>query len=162
MQQLVLFRHAKATPADDESQDFQRALAPQGRADAPRIAALLAAAGAAPEIVLVSEARRTRETWELAEPSFPMADVRFVQELYLAPAETLMEHAVATGASRVMVIAHNPGLQDLALQLCPPRSADAVRLQRKFPTSAAILFSRTTAKAGWKVGCLLTPADSLD
>jgi phosphohistidine phosphatase len=159
MKQLVLFRHAKAVPAEDEALDFQRPLAASGRDDAPRVAQFLAARGVSPDIVLVSEARRTQETWELARPAFPLAQTRVVRDLYLAPAEVLLQQAQAADAARVMIVAHNPGLQELALELCPPKAPEAGRLQQKFPTSAAVVFERSGPRASWTLAHLVTPAD---
>jgi phosphohistidine phosphatase len=157
MLQLTLFRHAKATPAEDEADDFERALAPSGREAAPRMAAAIRDAGAAPEIALVSDSRRTRETWELAAPVFPGVAVSFVRLLYLAPAETIYAEAERAGASRVIIVAHNPGLHDLATRLARRRNALESNLRQKFPTAAAALFSRADADASWKLDAFVTP-----
>ncbi|MEP7210614.1 MAG: histidine phosphatase family protein [Alphaproteobacteria bacterium] len=159
MHQLILLRHAKAMPAGDDADDFARALADAGRADAPLVAQALAEAGAAPQIAIVSDARRTRETWDLAQPSFPKVEVRFLRSLYLGAAETLMAEAERTGAANVMVVAHNPGLHELASRLAQRPTELDLRLRAKFPTAAAAIFARKSEDTAWKLGTYVTPKE---
>ena len=67
---LTLFRHAKSSWATPGLPDFDRPLAPRGEEAAPLMAAFLAESGLAPDLVLCSSARRTRETLDLALPAF--------------------------------------------------------------------------------------------
>jgi phosphohistidine phosphatase len=159
MRQLILFRHAKAVPADGHPDDFERELAATGRTDAPLVAKALADAGAAPTVALVSEARRTRETWEAARQAFPKTEAVFLGSLYLAPAETLLLEAERVGAANVMVIAHNPGLHELAARLAHRNASDDVRVRAKFPTAACALFERKDATAAWRLAAYVTPKD---
>jgi len=159
MRQLILFRHAKAVPETATGDDFDRALAERGREDAPRVAKALLDAGAAPDVVLVSEARRTRETWELVRARFPKADVRFVRDLYLAPAELLMAEAERSGAERVMIVAHNPGLHELASRFAHRNNTLESRVRAGMPTASAALFERKNDEASWKLQAFLTPKD---
>ena len=69
MRQLILLRHAKAAVDSDTGEDFDRPLAARGREDAPVVAQALVDAGADPQVVLVSDAKRTRETWALVGAS---------------------------------------------------------------------------------------------
>jgi phosphohistidine phosphatase len=76
--------------------------------------------GIAPELVLCSPATRTRETLARIEPGLgEKADVRIDSELYAASAAALLEvlHEVPDEIESVMLIGHNPGIQDLALSL---------------------------------------------
>lgn len=157
MRQLILLRHAKAVAADEADDDFERGLAPRGREDAPVVAAALAAEGAAPEIVLVSDAKRTRETWELASASFPKAKVKYLRSLYLCAAETLMTEAEKTGADSVMIVAHNPGLHELASRFAHRSNPLEVKLRAKFPTAAGAIFARKDADSSWKLQAYVTP-----
>jgi phosphohistidine phosphatase len=159
MRQLVLFRHAKAVAAEDGKDDFERALAPEGREAAPRVAAALAKAGAAPEIVLVSDSKRTRETWELAKPSFGTAEVKFLRSLYNAPAETLMQAAERAGGKAVMLVGHNPGLHDIASRLAHRNTELDIRLRSKFPPGAGAIFTRKDKTSSWKLQDFVTPKD---
>jgi phosphohistidine phosphatase len=145
MDRLILFRHGKAERDSVSGVDFDRPLAPRGRRDAAAVAEILAGLGLVPRLVLVSPAARTRQTWEAAEPFFPNAEARYEPGLYNAEAggvrQVVERHAQSRGA--VMVIGHNPGLQDLAVALLreggsPPELI--AQAERGFPTSAAAVF----------------------
>lgn len=112
---LLVFRHAKAE-AGDGLADELRELAPRGRKDAARMGALARNEGLLPQRILSSTAMRTRQTTELfVEASACQASVEYLRPLYLAEPRTylqvLAEHA--QGAKSVMVVGHNPGLEDL-------------------------------------------------
>lgn len=162
MRQLVLFRHAKAATDSDTGEDVDRALAPRGRSDAPVTAKALAEAGADPQIVLVSGARRTRETWELAAPAFRPTTVHFVDRLYLAPADVLLRLAEEAGMERVMVVAHNPGIHELASRLAHRMNALELKVRAKFPTAAGAIFTRKDETSSWKLQDFITPKDAAD
>ena len=138
MHSLYLLRHAKSSWSDPTLPDRERPLAPRGRRDAKRIAEHLLRLGIAPELVLCSTSRRTRETLELIRPALAdSATVRLEAELYAASAGTLLErlHGVPEDVASAMLIGHNPGLQDLALLLASAGSG-LERLEAKFPTAA--------------------------
>ena len=65
MKHLLLLRHAKSAWGDPSLADIDRPLAARGRKAAPQMGRELATRGWAPQTVLVSPARRARETWEL-------------------------------------------------------------------------------------------------
>ena len=157
MLQLILLRHARATPAGAADDDFERALAEEGREAAPRMAAALAAAGAAPEMALVSDAKRTRETWELAALSFPNAKAKFLKSFYLCPAETLMLEAEKTGAVSVMLVGHNPGMHELATRLAYRNTDMDAKVRSRFPPAAGAIFERKDEKSSWRLQAFVTP-----
>jgi phosphohistidine phosphatase len=102
------------------------------------MAAHLARLGIEPELVLCSPARRTRETLELVRPGLGAAKtVRLEDALYGASPDELLEHlrTVPETVASVMLIGHNPGLQDLALTLASS-GPELDRLEEKFPTAA--------------------------
>jgi phosphohistidine phosphatase len=146
MRRLILFRHAKTEARPAGSDDFDRRLTDRGRDDAALMGRVLAEAGIAPDLVLVSPAARARETWELAGPAFPFARVEFRRGLYEASAEEAADE-IALGtrsADTVMVVGHNPSLQELGVGVLEDAGAadgDIERLSRGFPTSAAAVFS---------------------
>lgn len=96
--------------------------------------------GIDPELVLCSTATRARQTLEGIEPAFGRGSVRVESELYGAGAAMLLAHlqAVPADVRSVMVIGHNPGLQDLALLLARNGSDE---LAEKFPTAALATFA---------------------
>jgi phosphohistidine phosphatase len=145
MDRLILLRHGKAERDSASGADFDRKLAPRGVKDAAVMARSLAELGLAPALVLVSPAVRTRETWEAAAPAFPPAELRFERGLYNAEADNVRDVIESAGdvAGTVLVVGHNPGLQDLAIELLKEGSAPRElvdQVARRFPTSVAIVF----------------------
>ena len=145
MDRLILLRHAKAEGDAPSGDDFDRRLSPRGRREAKGAGELLAALGLRPDVALVSAAQRTRETWELAEETLAGAEVRFEAALYNAEAGAIRRLAEAAGEGRgtVIVVGHNPGIQELAAQLMRDGTAPAAflaRAQRDFPPAAMAVF----------------------
>jgi phosphohistidine phosphatase len=137
---LLLLRHAKSSWADPALGDHDRPLAPRGERAARLIAAHLRAEGITPELVLCSSARRTRETLAALRTVLPdSTDVRIEDGLYGAGATAILTilRAVDPAVPSVMVIGHNPGLEDLALALAGDGEAAALhQLRAKYPTGA--------------------------
>jgi phosphohistidine phosphatase len=138
MKQLFLLRHAKSSWDDSELVDHDRPLAPRGRRAVKLIAEHLGRQGVKPALVLCSSALRTRET--LGGIVAALGDGVSVQiegELYAASEQSLLERlrAVEDGVESLLLIGHNPGLEQLALRLAGSGHKLAV-LSRKFPTGA--------------------------
>ncbi|MBB34391.1 MAG: phosphohistidine phosphatase [Hirschia sp.] len=164
MRQLILFRHAKAEPSRLGLEDHDRALALQGWDDAPRVARATLARGGQPDLILCSTARRCRQTLEAVEDMYSGISVEFRGELYLAEPNRMLSLAVQaaaeTGASKVMMIAHNPGTRELATRLSPMGSILASNMRRSFPTaSMAVLQRMDSAQDDWDLASFITPAD---
>jgi phosphohistidine phosphatase len=149
MHTLYLLRHAKSSWSDPTLADHERPLSARGRRDAKRIADHLLQLGIAPALVLCSTSLRTRETLALVRPALDAATVSLESTLYAASAETLLErlHAVPDEVASVMLIGHNPGLEDLALLLATD-GPELKRLETKFPTAA--LATLTLPTTGWQ------------
>src|SRR5512139_2970963 len=134
MKRLYLLRHAKSSWDDPTLADHDRPLAPRGRRAARVMAEHLRRKGIAPELVLCSPSRRTRQTLTRLAPALgENADVQLESELYAACAADLLE--VLREVDSLMMIGHNPGVQDLALSLARRGSA-ITRVRSKFPTGA--------------------------
>lgn len=145
MERLILMRHGKAERHAQSGGDFERALAESGRADALVMGRVLARADVAPDLMLVSSARRTRETAERVAASFPAARVEHLRELYHADPEDVVQviEAYADSAATVMIVGHNPGLHELALRLALQGQASPIqtnKLRGRFPTSTTVVF----------------------
>jgi phosphohistidine phosphatase len=140
MRRLMLMRHAKSDWSVGGQRDRDRALAARGREAAPLIGAYMAHHGLRPDKVLVSTARRARETWELAASAFGKdIDVSYDDRLYEANPKALLIPLRETSASAhsLLVVGHNPGIQELASLLMASGDIDArQRLLEKFPTAA--------------------------
>jgi phosphohistidine phosphatase len=137
MKSLYLLRHAKSNWKDPDLADHDRPLAGRGRRASKAIARHLGEKDIEPELVLCSSARRTRETLERLQPALGTPTVRIEPELYAAGASVLLGRLrrVPDTVGSVMLIGHNPGIEDLALEIARP--APAMReLELKFPTGA--------------------------
>ncbi|MDH4985581.1 histidine phosphatase family protein [Aminobacter anthyllidis] len=144
--QLLLLRHAKSSWDDAALADFDRPLAPRGLEAAPRMGAEIARRGWLPELVYVSPAMRTRQTWQLASAQWPapLPATAFHDSIYGALANDLfaLTRAAPDETGSLLVIGHNPGLEIFAAQLAgPASSSDAVQsLEEKFPSGALARF----------------------
>lgn len=139
---LILFRHAKSSWIDNVD-DHERPLADRGRKAAPLMAKWLAGKGLKPTVALVSTARRTQETWALIAPELGKITKRDVGEIYEAPADRILDaiHGVEPSAESLLILGHNPGLEDLAQLLVKDDGGQAGALmRRKFPTAAIATF----------------------
>ena len=146
MRRLILFRHAKAEPRGPGQDDFDRPLAPRGWEDAAIVGRALAADGFAPDMALVSPARRTTETWIGARDAFPPAKTELAREIYDAAPEAIREAIdnVADRCDTLIVIGHNPGLHEVAIELLIDASASGVEIERvaaRFPTATAAVYA---------------------
>lgn len=145
IKQLVLLRHAKSNWDDPLLADIDRPLAKRGRRAGHRIAAWLKKQRIRPDVVLCSPAVRTRETLELiADVIAETTPVVYDKGLYLAEMEDLLAHVrqVDGAAACVMVIGHNPGMQDFAVALLrPDAKKNRAKLAAKFPTAAVACFT---------------------
>jgi phosphohistidine phosphatase len=140
MRRLFLLRHAKSSWQDDGQDDFDRPLNGRGRKAAPVTAAYLHRNGLFPDLILCSTACRARETLALVLPILQgEATILLEDRLYLASAAKLFNrlHEIDDRFRQVMIVGHNPGLQDLALMLTASGADDDMTLiQSKFPTAA--------------------------
>ncbi|MPY60157.1 SixA phosphatase family protein [Streptomyces spongiae] len=136
---LVVLRHAKsAWPAGVP--DHDRPLGPRGLRDAPAAGRALAAADRLPDLALCSTARRARETWDLAAAEWSAPPpVRHDPRLYAADVPDLLDvvREAPDEAATLLLVGHNPGLEELVLDLAGDDLDDALDAVRtKFPTSA--------------------------
>ena len=140
MPRVLLFRHAKASRAGSGLKDRDRPLAKRGIADAPVMGDYLARHGLVPDLVLCSPALRTRDTWRLAAGSFTQAfRMQEDDRLYEADARDLLDvvRGVADEVGTLLIVGHNPGLEDLADLLVGSGDAEArAAMRAKFPTGA--------------------------
>jgi phosphohistidine phosphatase len=148
---LSLLRHAKSSWNHPTLPDQDRALATRGVTDAPLMGKAMTAHGIAPELVLCSSARRTRDTLALVLPELK-AEPKVVYEdvLYHPTPETMLEtlRAIGHGTTRVLLVGHNPEIQAFALDLVgsgPKHLRD--RLAEKFPTAGLAVI--TFASGPW-------------
>ena len=148
---LVVLRHAKSDwPVGVADED--RPLGRRGVRDAGAAGRWLVEHDARPELVWCSPARRTRETWDALSAQLDAAtgpEVRFDPRVYEATLADLLAVVRDTPSScrRVLLIGHNPGVQELVLALAERGSDEARALAAaKYPTSALAVLDLAT---GW-------------
>ncbi|BFO19611.1 histidine phosphatase family protein [Streptomyces sp. KM77-8] len=159
LRRLVVLRHAKSAWPEGVT-DHRRPLAPRGLRDAPAAGRALAEADCLPGLALCSTAVRARRTWELAAAQWGTpSSVRLDRRLYLAGVPDLLAVVgeVSAEVETLLLVGHNPGLEELVLTLAGDGLDDTLeRVRAKFPTSAvAVLSWRGTA---WRN---LTPGTAL-
>jgi phosphohistidine phosphatase len=118
---LLILRHAKAEQGEGQS-DKERALNKRGRRAATRVGELLA--DRLPDKILSSSALRTRETVEgLIKAAAYFGPIEFMDALYLAEPAAYLKAVRERGgdAKRLLLVGHNPGLEDLVNQLTGER-----------------------------------------
>ena len=142
MHRLHLLRHAKSNP-DDAIDDHERPLSRRGRDAARLLAERLPTALGTLDLVLCSTALRARETMELALARCTPGKIAFERGLYLASASVLLRRLrrVNEDCGAVLLVGHNPGVQELALALAAADSPGYAALAGgKFPTAARASF----------------------
>ena len=125
MRELILLRHAHAEPPAPGLEDFDRPLSLQGQAEAEAAGRWLKEHGYTPDRVVCSSARRARETTEQAMAALGFIDTRQELRIYDATPGRLMQVVDENrDASRLLLVGHNPGFEQLAALLSSGQSGD--------------------------------------
>jgi phosphohistidine phosphatase len=150
MLRLMLLRHAKSSCSSPGMQDAARPLNGRGEAAARLMGGYMARHSLVPDRVLCSPARRTRESWAGIAAKWPAdMDVVFDQRLYEATPQTVLSivRDQDDAARTLLVIGHNPGLQEAAELLIAAGDVELrERLREKFPTAALAVIDFTIDK----------------
>jgi phosphohistidine phosphatase len=139
---IVLLRHAKSAWPD--LADHDRPLAGRGRGDAPAIGRWLRENSCLPDEVWCSTAIRATQTWQLVAAELGTdPPVSYEPRLYGATGTELADliRQAPAGTATLLVVGHNPGIQDLALMLAAAGDGESApgafeRACAKFPTAA--------------------------
>jgi phosphohistidine phosphatase len=144
VQTLLLMRHAKSSWANPAQTDHERPLNDRGERSAPIMGEWLKSEGLTPDLIVCSDARRTRETADLVAPACGYQGEIVVSEaLYLAKVKTWRKvlQSLPEQSRIVLCIGHNPGLEEvLSLatgQYLEMKTASIARLSLKLPNWAA-------------------------
>jgi len=135
--QLLIMRHAKSSWKDMGQTDFERVLNKRGRRVAPQMGQYLVDQGAVPDKIISSSANRAALTTELVAEAAGVADadVQYVKYLYHAPADEYLEALErfdGENVERLMMVGHNPGLEELIYRLA--------KAHEQMPTAAIARF----------------------
>ena len=165
---LILTRHAKSGWDDPELSDHERTLTKRGRQAAATVGAWLNGNGYVPDLVLSSDATRTRETWACMQEALPApARTEWTRSLYLAGTGAILTALRGAGDARsVLLLAHNPGIAQFAASIVaiPPHHTRF----RDYPTCATLVAEfdgddwRTVAFGTGRVVAFTVPADLTD
>jgi phosphohistidine phosphatase len=132
MKTLLVLRHAKSSWNDSRLDDHERPLNARGRRDAPRMGDFIQEQGLTPDVIISSDAEGARLTAEsAAEAARYSGEILLDRKLYLAgPADIIavLRTVKETNAETVMIVGHNPGLEELVAKLTGE--------QQDFPTAA--------------------------
>lgn len=155
MKHLGLLRHAKSDWDDMAVRDFDRGLNRRGRTGAALMGRHIADHGLNWSSAVASPAERVRRTLEASGLALP---ITWDHRAYLADADTLLAivAALPPHEDAVLLVGHNPGLQDLLLTLADPVQDDALlrTAAAKFPTAAFAVLQLDIANwADCRPGC---------
>lgn len=149
MKTLTLLRHAKSSWDDPVGRDFDRPLNDRGRRAARTIGRELHAQGMDFDRVIASPAVRVVETLAEAGEAYGRDFApEYDPVLYLAGPATLLERvqAVDSSVERLLLVGHNPGLEQFALWLIADDGAALRReLAVKYPTATVAQISLDVA-----------------
>jgi phosphohistidine phosphatase len=149
MKRLFLLRHAQAMPMD-AGKDKERALTPKGLEDARLLGALMERTNLKPELILSSDARRTKETAAaLNEKLSAPLPVEFSSKLYDASRGTLFEmiQSADDALTSLMLLAHNPTIYELCVLLANEGAPALLgRLDQGYVPATLSVFELSIAK----------------
>lgn len=137
MGRLYLLRHAKAGWALPGVRDFDRPLDESGQADAEEMGEKMGDLGYVPDITLCSGALRARQTLEGVAAKADTGRVRYDDTLYITDAAGYLEIIRENcSADSILIIGHNPMIEDLAMAIAGDGDDEArSTLNSGFPTS---------------------------
>jgi phosphohistidine phosphatase len=118
--ELLILRHAKSSWSNPDLTDHQRPLNDRGRSDAPRMAALIEREDLVPDLILTSSAVRALSTAELIRENIDTpVEMQIIDQLYSATPRVYVEQLrlVPDRYQRIMVVGHNPCLEELVYEL---------------------------------------------
>lgn len=157
MKTLTLLRHAKSGMGEAGQRDFDRTLNAKGQRAAATMGRHVRLLGLDFDQVIASPAQRVVDTLEHFQRGYgALPPIDFDKRGYLASASGLLEliHGADDAGDRLLVVAHNPGLEDLVLELVPDRIEDRARddVEEKFPTSSLAELSFDVVRWGLVTG----------
>lgn len=140
MKTLILLRHAKSGMGEPGQRDFDRTLNAKGQRAAAAMGRHLKSLGVGFDQVIASPAARVVDTLDHFGRGFGgLPAIGYDKRAYLASAAGLIEliHGADPAAARLLVVAHNPGLEDLVLELAADTGAGPRDdVEEKFPTAS--------------------------
>ncbi|EAU42945.1 hypothetical protein FP2506_08886 [Fulvimarina pelagi HTCC2506] len=149
---MFVLRHAHSSWALPGQRDHQRALDDRGRQDAKRLAEAIEAEGLSIDRTHCSSATRAKETLEIIEPAFKsIGETVMSDDLYaLGPEAYVSAMCANPDASTVLIIGHNPMIEDFCLSLVAEDSKAWFKLREGLPTCGFVEFAVTEGDDGFE------------
>lgn len=146
MKTLILLRHAKSGWDDPVARDFDRPLNAKGERAAEAMGRHARAIGLTFDRMIASPAKRVSETLDHFATGYGAAIApEWDRRVYLASPGTLLDivHEQPDSTDRLMIVGHNPGLEELVLDLVPEGGDDRLRalVELKYPTAAIVVMT---------------------
>lgn len=116
MKTILLLRHAKSSWKQPEMHDHDRPLNKRGKKEAPKVGMYIKEKDLVPDLIISSTARRARDTAQaVLEESGFLGEVELYQDLYLSDTACYLDilRSLPDSDNRVLVVGHNPDLEDL-------------------------------------------------
>ena len=142
MKSLTILRHAKSGWDVQVERDFDRPINARGRRGAELIGQYVKRQGLPVDRIIASPAVRVTETLDLFQPAAGIDAIEpdWDRRIYLASSATLIDviRDIGKDSQNLLIAGHNPGLEDLILELVPESPDDELRakVEEKLPTSA--------------------------
>ncbi len=138
MKRLTLLRHAKSGDDGTVARDFDRPLNAKGRRAARAIGRYMRDQALRFDVVQASPAMRVAETLQEVEAVYGLGLApSWEKTLYLATPDELLDavHQAPAEAESLLLVGHNPGLEQLVLRLVPAGDARG-EVAIKYPTAS--------------------------
>lgn len=141
MKRLTLLRHAKSDWDDPVARDFDRPLNRRGEKAAQLMGQFARTQKMRFDLLVASPAVRVTETLDTFFMGYGESiEPHWDRRIYLASTPTLFDviRHLPDDAENVLLVGHNPGLEELVLDLVPDDSANPLRedVEVKFPTAS--------------------------
>jgi phosphohistidine phosphatase len=142
MKTITILRHAKSSWDDPVARDFDRGLNARGERASLLIGEAAAKEDLGIDAIISSPAVRCTETLDHFQPAAGIPDMEphWDRRVYLASSATLLDllHETPDTYGHVLLCGHNPGLEDLILELVPDDGSSPLRdvVEDKLPTAA--------------------------
>ncbi|MDG5488688.1 histidine phosphatase family protein [Sphingomonas sp. BGYR3] len=169
MKTLILLRHAKSGWDDPVARDFDRPLNAKGMRAAEAMGRHARAIGLTFDRIVASPARRVQETMiHFGEGYGTALTPEWDRRAYLASPGTLLDlvREQPETADRVLIAGHNPGLEELVLDLVPEGADERLRVlvEQKYPTAAIAVMTlgetwAEVASGGGRLARFIRPRD---
>jgi phosphohistidine phosphatase len=142
MPRLILLRHATAERARPGQSDFDRALTKGGRKESAAAGRVIAERGEKIDLMLSSDSRRTRETWDgVAEKIDAKPETRFLRSMFEAHDYLPTLKAEGRKADAILLIGHNPAMHGTAIEIASSLAGrDGAKLRTGFSKGALAIF----------------------